>query len=140
MSQIRVDLASLGHLGGPDLEGAVERLADPFELVLRARLLEAISVLAAELNIEILDGRVEMRMDGDSVSLTFLPEKETVRETQQELDARVTLRMPEPLKSRMEIAAAADSVSVNTWLLRLIERRSAADRQSSRQLRGRGKS
>jgi len=118
----------------------VERLADPFELVLRARLLEAISVLAAELNIEILDGRVEMRMDGDSVSLTFLPEKETVRETQQELDARVTLRMPEPLKSRMEIAAAADSVSVNTWLLRLIERRSAADRQSSRQLRGRGKS
>ncbi len=140
MSQIRVDLAALGHLGGPDLEGAVERLADPFELALRARLLEVISLLTAELNVEIPDGRVEMRLDVDSVLLTFVPDKETVREAQQELDARVTLRMPESLKSRMESAAAADSVSVNTWLLRLIERRSAADKQSSRQLRGHGRS
>ncbi|HUW77595.1 MAG TPA: hypothetical protein VMV52_02455 [Candidatus Nanopelagicaceae bacterium] len=143
MSQIRLDLGALGHLGGPDLEQAVERLAEPFELALKTRLLETFTLLVGELNIDLPDGRVDVRLDGDSVSLVFLanPEVPTqVRESREELDARVTLRMPEPLKLRMESAAASDRVSVNSWLLQVIEGRSATGSHSSRQLRGRGKS
>ncbi len=139
MSQIRLDLATLAHLGGPDLENAVERLVDPFELALRARFLEALTVMAAELTVDIESGRIETRLDGDTVSLAYLPDTEVVTGTNQELDARVTLRMPESLKSRMESVAAADRVSVNTWLLRLIELRSAGQAHSRRQLRGHGK-
>jgi hypothetical protein len=140
MSQIRIDLGALGQLGGPDLETAVERLAEPFELALRTRLIAAFGQLAAELNIDIPGGHVDLRLDGDSVSLAYVSNTEVVRESREGLDARVTLRMPEPLKSRMESAAAADRVSVNSWLLHLIEGRSAMGFHSSRQLRGRGKS
>jgi hypothetical protein len=34
--------------------------------------------------------------------------------------ARITLRLPEPLKAQVEIAAAAEGVSVNSWLVRAI--------------------
>ncbi len=34
--------------------------------------------------------------------------------------ARVTLRLSEPLKARVEAAAAAAGVSVNAWLIRAI--------------------
>jgi hypothetical protein len=140
LNLVKSDLAALSHLGGPELESAVERLTDPFALALRTRLLEAFGNLAAELNIDMQGGQVDLRLDGDSVALTFVPETEVVRESREELDARVTLRMPEPLKSRMESAAAADRVSVNSWLLHVIEGRSGSIGSSSRQLRGRGKS
>jgi hypothetical protein len=34
--------------------------------------------------------------------------------------ARLTLRMPESLKERVEHSAAADGVSVNAWLVRVV--------------------
>ena len=30
--------------------------------------------------------------------------------------ARITLRLPEPLKAQIEVAATADGASVNTWI------------------------
>lgn len=38
------------------------------------------------------------------------------------LSARITLRLPESLKSRLEAAAAASGVSVNTWLVQALGR------------------
>lgn len=34
--------------------------------------------------------------------------------------ARITLRLPEPLKEQVELAATAEGVSVNAWLVRAI--------------------
>ena len=39
-----------------------------------------------------------------------------------ELVARISLRLPEPLKAAVEAAAAREGVSVNTWLVRSITR------------------
>ena len=36
--------------------------------------------------------------------------------------ARITLRIPEQLKTRAEAAAAAEGVSLNTWLVRATSR------------------
>ena len=36
--------------------------------------------------------------------------------------ARLTLRLPDPLKTRIEAAAARDGTSVNTWLVRVAGR------------------
>jgi predicted HicB family RNase H-like nuclease len=36
--------------------------------------------------------------------------------------ARITLRLPETLKSRLEAAAAAQGLSVNTWLVQAVGR------------------
>ena len=38
------------------------------------------------------------------------------------LAARITLRLPEGLKATIEIAAAREGVSVNTWLIRALAR------------------
>ncbi|HEY2436565.1 MAG TPA: toxin-antitoxin system HicB family antitoxin, partial [Solirubrobacteraceae bacterium] len=45
--------------------------------------------------------------------------------------ARITLRLPESLKTRLETAATASGVSVNTWLVRAL-RRSLDARPSTR--------
>jgi predicted DNA binding CopG/RHH family protein len=36
--------------------------------------------------------------------------------------ARITLRLPESLKTSVEAAAANEGVSVNTWLVRALQR------------------
>ena len=62
--------------------------------------------------------------------------------TDEALSARITLRLPESLKSRLEAAAAASGVSVNTWLVqalgRLLEPRHFAG-GSGRRLTGYGR-
>jgi hypothetical protein len=38
------------------------------------------------------------------------------------MTARITLRLPESLKASVEAAAANEGVSVNTWLVRALQR------------------
>jgi predicted DNA binding CopG/RHH family protein len=137
---VRTDVEALGRLGGPELEQAVERLVAPLEPVMRSRILDAVTQLAAELTTDLPEGRVETRLDGDSVTLAFVQDAEAPREAREDLDARITLRLPETLKARIEAAAARQGVSVNTWLLRQIERGSSTDTRGRRQLRGHGRS
>jgi predicted HicB family RNase H-like nuclease len=40
--------------------------------------------------------------------------------------ARITLRLPEALKSALETAASREGVSVNTWIVRALSRSSTA--------------
>jgi predicted HicB family RNase H-like nuclease len=42
--------------------------------------------------------------------------------TDEASSARITLRLPESLKSRLEAAAAASGLSVNTWLVQALTR------------------
>jgi predicted HicB family RNase H-like nuclease len=55
--------------------------------------------------------------------------------------ARISLRLPEQLKSRMEQAAARDGVSTNTWIVRTLSRSASSDRsaQSHKRLSGYGR-
>ena len=59
--------------------------------------------------------------------------------------ARITLRLPESLKVRLEAAAAREGVSVNTWLVQVLVRLSRPSRAhpsggSRRRLTGYGRS
>jgi hypothetical protein len=46
--------------------------------------------------------------------------------------ARATLRLPERLKAQVEVAAAADRLSVNAWLVRAVtDVRGTADPRST---------
>ena len=65
--------------------------------------------------------------------------------TDEAYTARISLRLPESLKVRLEAAAAREGVSVNTWLVQAILRvRTADPRPSSggsrRRLTGYGRS
>ena len=134
------DLAALSKLGGPDLESAVSRLIPTLAPVLRTRLLEALTEATEELKSQLPDARIEARINGDEVELIYLQNQSSLRETASELNARITLRLSEDLKSRIEKAAIKEGISLNTWLLKASERGSYAVTMSGRQLKGKGRS
>lgn len=133
LEALRRDLAATAAPGGPDLERAAGLLAGSLESSARLALLEALSDAAAEITTRLRSASVDVRLRGRDADLvvTELPEEpDTERPTEAgpaadpDLDAgaltRLTLRMPEALKERVEHAAAAEGLSVNTWLVRTV--------------------
>jgi predicted HicB family RNase H-like nuclease len=66
---------------------------------------------------------VEVRIAGHDLQLVLVREDGTAPEPADEAySARITLRLPESLKQRVESAAARDGASVNTWLVQALQR------------------
>jgi hypothetical protein len=87
----------------------------------------ALADMALELTEELGDRVVELRLDGADVSVVVsaLPGSDRGAATAApQLSAasgelsRITLRLPEEVKLQAEQAAAAQAVSLNTWLVR----------------------
>ncbi len=134
------DLEALGKLGGSELETAVSRLIPALSPVLRARLMEALTEIAGELKDQIPGTHVEARFTGDDVEFVYSHDDFAGKETFSDLNARITLRLPEDLKSRIEKAASKEGVSLNSWLLKASERGSVTIALGGRQLKGKGRS
>lgn len=140
IDSLSADLKALGKLGGADLESAVSRLIPTLEPVFRTRLLEALTEVAGEFTDQLPGARIEARLAGDEVELVYLQVESLSRESPSELNARITLRLPEDLKSRIESAATKEGVSLNSWLLKTSERGSFSVSLGGRQLKGKGRS
>lgn len=134
------DIKALGKLGGPELETAVSRLIPTLAPVLRTRLLEALVEIADELKEHIPGAHLEARVQGDDIELVYIEDGSVIRENPADLNARITLRLPEDLKSRIESAATREGISLNSWLLKTSDRNSFSVSIGKRQLKGKGKS
>ncbi len=121
---LREDLARIAAVGDESTARAAELLAGALESAIGRRLLEAIGEAALELSNQLEEGRVEVRFAGGDPELVFVPDEETaaVEPADEAFTARITLRLPESLKARLEAAAARDGVSVNTWLVQMLSR------------------
>ncbi len=123
---LRGDLAAAAATAAPEVARAGELLAAALEPATRLVLLDAVSEAANEVNAAFRGGAVEVRLRGRDPELVVVHETEAPAEPAPPVDdegtARVTLRLPETLKSRAEQAAAAEGVSVNTWLVRAAAR------------------
>src|SRR5581483_1994633 len=89
------------------------------------RLLDALSEAALELNEKLPSGHVEVRLSGQNPEFVFVgdePEAQAAGGGDEAHTARITLRLPEALKSSVEEAAAREGVSVNTWIVRALSR------------------
>ena len=98
------------------------------------RVLDLLSDAAAELTASLPDGRIDIRVAGDDVDMTYVeddPGPMPAAGDGDDLSARITLRVSEGLKSRVEQGAAADGVSVNTFILRTLERGTSSNRSRS---------
>lgn len=121
------DLAANAAAGGAEIARAAELLAGSLEASARLCLLEALSEAAAEITTKLEAATVDVRLRGREADLTVTdvsqPREEAfttpVDTTASDL-ARVTLRIPESLKTASERAAAAEGISVNAWLVRVI--------------------
>ena len=134
------NIESLGKLGGPELESAVSRLIPTLAPVLAARLLEALDEIAVEVSDRLPGAHLEARLQGDEIELVYIEDGSAMRESPTDLNARITLRLPEDLKSRIENAATKEGISLNSWLLKTSDRGSFSVSIGKRQLKGKGKS
>jgi hypothetical protein len=135
---LRADLVAVGELGDETVAEVAERIADLLGRSVPARILDILSDAAAELTSTLPDGRVEVRVAGDDVELTYVGDEPGPAAAPtgegDEQSARISLRLGEGLKARLEAGAAADGVSVNTFIVRALERGTSSNR--SRTSRG----
>jgi hypothetical protein len=121
---LREDLARAAALGDESTAAAADLLALVLEPAFGRRLQEALAEAALELSAQLDHGRVEVRVAGSDPELVYVRDAEPAPAdaAEEALSARITLRLPETLKSRLEAAAAAQGVSVNAWLVQALGR------------------
>jgi hypothetical protein len=126
LEALRADLTAAAAPGGPETAKAAELLGHSLEASARLALLEALSDAAAEITTRLHDASVEVRLRGREADLVV---NHVVAEPAAQLPpaavdggdlTRLTLRMPEALKTHVEQTAAAEGISVNAWLVRAV--------------------
>ena len=141
---LREDLARIAAVGDESTARAAELVAVALESALGRHLMEALGEAALELSPQLDGGRVEVRFAGADPELVYVREEVDEPETAADdpLSARITLRLPDSLKVRVEEAASRDGVSVNTWIVQALGRISSGGtrRSSGRRLTGYGRS
>ena len=105
-----------------DAEATAEavRLSRALRSSLQLRLFDAMGQAALELSEQMASGHVEVRLAGRDVELVYVAEEPMSTSSPLEDDegtTRLTLRMPESLKSQVERAAGREGRSTNAWLV-----------------------
>jgi len=118
---LRDDLVRVAAVGDESTARAAELLAVALESSLGRRLQEALGEAALELSSQLDSGRIEVRIAGGDPELVLVRDDGAAAEPADEaFTARITLRLPESLKARLEAAATREGVSVNTWLVHML--------------------
>src|SRR5215213_5671160 len=126
---VRHELSVAAAAGGSDAEALAERLTAPLESAIRLALLEALSEAAEQITRDLAPGSVDVRLRGRdpefavSLSAEDVPAAPAVGSPEPDDDGgtwRVTLRLPEHLRPRVDAAARGDGLSVNAWLVRAV--------------------
>lgn len=129
VESLRRDLMAAAQASGPEAVATAERLGFALEPAARLALMEAVSQAAAEITAELPTGSVDVRLAGRDLAFVVQapapagppapPEPPTFEEAE-DATARITLRLPEAVKTRAEDAAAKTGTSLNTWLVNVI--------------------
>src|SRR3954470_846178 len=119
VDRVRHELEVAAAAGGPDAESLAERLTAPLDSAIRLALLEALSDAAQEITREMAPRSVDVRLRGRDPEFTVSPsvrdEPEPIAPVPEDDDGgtwRVTLRVPESLRSPVDAAARAEGLSV----------------------------
>jgi hypothetical protein len=132
---VRADLESAAAVGGEALVEAAGRLSAALDASMRLALLDALSEAAMELSAQLAAGRIDVRLAGRDVELTYVADAPAPPAAEEDSSARITLRLPERLKADAEAAAAREGVSTNAWLVRAVTT-AVGQRRVGNRLRG----
>jgi hypothetical protein len=120
---LREDLVRVAALGDENTSRAADILSVALEASLGRQIQDVLAEAALELNAQLDEAHVEVRIAGRDPELVLVREDGSVPEPVDEaFSARITLRLPDSLKQRVESAAAREGASVNTWLVQAIQR------------------
>lgn len=133
--RLRSQLAAVAEGGTDEARALAERMSTALEPAIRLAILEVLAEAAGDISRELAPGSVDVRLRGQDPELVVVRAPEPVASAPAAPTAapaqadpvddepatfRTTLRLPDRLKSRVEQAAAADGVSVNSWLVRAV--------------------
>lgn len=130
IDSINSQLAAAAEAGGEEARTMAERLAATLDAAIRLALQDALAAAAEEITVELAPGSVELRLRGRDPEFVVTPapvddqsQGEPYREpapvdAEEGGVARINLRLPDQLKARVEQAAVAEGLSVNSWLVR----------------------
>lgn len=123
---LRRELASLTRFAPDEVAKLAEQLADALDSSVRLTLLEVLSAAAAEVTEQLDATVIDVRLSGGEPEFVVTAvhprhDQPTAGSSQEPTadeagTARVTLRLSEALKARIETHAAASGLSVNSWL------------------------
>ena len=129
VTDLQRQLVDAAANGAEDTRAIAERLATGLDAATRLVLLDALSAAVGEITRDLAPGSVDLRLRGREVEFV-VTQSNTEADTDDlpaasvDLDdastSRTTLRLPDALKSRVDDVAAADGLSVNTWLVRAV--------------------
>jgi uncharacterized protein (DUF1778 family) len=147
IDNLRRELAVAAEAGGQDARALAERLSAPLESAARLALLEALSAAADEITRDLAPGSVDVRLRGRDPSFVVTPPPATSSyesraetkiapplppESDDGGTSRVSLRVPDHLKPRIDEAASKEGLSVNAWLVRAVSAALEPARRTSR--------
>lgn len=132
------DLRRSAAAAGESAEALAGLLAAALEPAARLALMEAISAAVAEVAAAVDGVQIDVRLAGREPQISVTPAERSPGPTPpSDADtARITLRLPDPVKTRVERRAAELGVSVNTWLVRAVT--AALQTESGRRRHGPG--
>ena len=129
VNDLQRQLLDAAEHGTEETRAAAERLAAGLDAATRMVLLDALSAAAGEITRDMAPGSVDLRLRGRDVEFVVsAPSAEadddehaaTPVDLEDVSTSRTTLRLPDALKLKVDEAAAADGLSVNTWLVRAV--------------------
>ncbi len=129
VSDLQRQLVDAASHGAEETRAVAERVAAGLDAATRLVLLDALSAAAGEITRDLAPGSVDVRLRGRDVEFVVSqagtePDADDLPAASVDLDdastSRTTLRLPDALKVRVDEAAAADGLSVNSWLVRAV--------------------
>jgi len=145
LETVRQGVTSAAALGDDTTRQVADRLGGAVEASTRLALIRALSDAAAQVSAEVAPTSVELRMSGADPELVVVvpapnaeptlllpdhaaagddepPESDLTEpiEVDDEPVARISLRLPASVKSRVDEKADRDGISTNAWLLRAV--------------------
>lgn len=135
VARLEEQLLAAGRIAGsePAAEPIVEALVGSLTPGIRQAALELAEQAAAEIAPQLSGGRVEVVLSEGEPSLVYrADESETPTFSTDELEARMTVRLPSNLKAALEEAADSAGDSVNSFVLKTLASGTSRSRKARR--------
>jgi hypothetical protein len=125
---LRHSLSTAAAAAGEQARETARLLSDTMEPAVRLTVTDALAAMAAEVTAALDGALVDIRLRGRNPEVVVVPAEHPPSAEPDAPDdadddgttARISLRLPDGLKSRAETAAAASGTSLNTWLVRAV--------------------
>lgn len=118
--------------GDPDVAAAGEALVAALRPALRRAMMDVAEQAALEVDAQLPDHQVEVVLRDGDPTVVVRTETSEVSFTTEDLDARLTLRLPPHLKSELERAARSAGDSINGYVIRSLAAKGSSGKPGRR--------